>query len=128
MPEKVITHLGFSPPLADFLYRDPYHAVANNIQIGLDLGATMVNGTRCESFAFVEKDIDWQIWIDSGPQVTPCKLVITYKTLPSEPQFSAVFTDWNFGLRVARIVFTPFLPPGTKPIPFAPVLASLSKK
>jgi hypothetical protein len=126
--EKVITQLGFSPPLADFLYHDPYHAIANNIRFGLDLGATMVNGARCESLAFVEKDIDWQIWIDSGPQLTPCKLVITYKTQPSEPQFSAVFTDWNFSPRIARPVFTALLPPGTKPIPFAPVVASATRQ
>jgi hypothetical protein len=126
MLEKVVTQLGFSPPLADFLYRDPYHAVANNIQFGLDLGATMVNGARCESLAFVAKDIDWQIWIDSGPQVTPCKLVITYKREPSEPQFSAVFTDWNFSPRIAKPVFTPVLPSGTKRISFAPVVASAS--
>lgn len=128
MLENVVIQLGFSPPLADFLYRDPYHAVANNIEFGLDMWATIVNGARCESLAFVEKDIDWQIWIDSGPQVTPCKLVITYKTQPAAPQFSAVFTDWNFSPRIARPAFTPFLPLGTKPISFAPAVASVSQQ
>jgi hypothetical protein len=128
MLETVITQLDFSPPLADFLYRDPYHAAASNIQYGLYLGTTDVNGRRCESLAFVEKDIDWQIWIDTGPQLTPCKLVITYKTQPSQPQFSAVFTDWNFNPRIAAPVFTPSLPEGTEKIPFAPVVASASPK
>src|SRR5262249_13666816 len=36
------------------------------------------------------KDIDWQIWIENGPQLTPCKLMITYKNQPSQPQFTAV--------------------------------------
>ena len=36
----------------------------------------------CRALAFVEKDIDWQIWIEDGPQLIPCKLVITYKTRP----------------------------------------------
>jgi len=124
MLEKVIKELGFSPPLADLFYRDPYHATRGNIQFGIYLGATDVNGRRCDSLAFVEKDIDWQIWIDTGPQLTPCKLVITYKTQPSQPQFSAVFTDWNFDPRIAEPVFTPYLPPGTEEIPFAPVVAS----
>jgi hypothetical protein len=127
MLQKEATQLGFSPPLADFLYRDTYHAVANNIRFGLDLGATMVNGERCESLAFAEKDIDWQIWIDSGPQLTPCKLVITYKTHPSQPQFSAVFTGWNFSPRIGKPVFTAFVPPGIKQIPFALVVASASQ-
>ncbi|HTV64969.1 MAG TPA: DUF2092 domain-containing protein [Bryocella sp.] len=128
MLERVITQLGFSPPLADFLYRNPYHAMAGHIQFGLDLGPTDVNGRRCESLAFVEKDIDWQIWIDSGPQLTPCKLVITYKSQPSQPQFSAVFSDWNFNPRIAQPVFTPSVPPGTEKIPFAPVVASANKQ
>jgi hypothetical protein len=128
MLEKVITQLGFSPPLADFLYRDPYHAAASNIQFGLYLGATDVNGRRCESLGFVEKDIDWQIWIDTGPQLVPCKLVITYKTQPSQPQFSAVFTDWNFSPRIAEPIFTPSLPPGAEKIPFAPVVANASQQ
>ena len=59
-------------------------------------GQTDVNGQSCHALAFVEKDIDWQIWISAGPQLVPCKLVITYKTQPSQPQFTAVFTDWDF--------------------------------
>jgi hypothetical protein len=126
MLEKVITQLGFSPPLADFLYRHPYHAVRGNVQFGLDLGVTTVNGEQCHALAFVEKDIDWQIWIDTGPQLTPCKMVITYKIPPSRPQFSAVFTNWSFTPRIAAPVFTPELPPGLEKIPFAPVVADAS--
>jgi hypothetical protein len=80
--------------------------VRGNVQFGIYLGTADVNGRRCHSLAFVEKDIDWQIWIDTGPQLTPCKLVITYKAQPAQPQFSAVFTDWNFSPRIAGPVFT----------------------
>jgi hypothetical protein len=124
MLDKAVKELGFSPPLADFLYSDPYQAVRGNVQYGIDLGVTVVNGRQCRSLAFVEKNIDWQVWIDTGPQLTPCKLVITYKTQPAQPQFSAVFTDWNFSPRIAAAVFTPELPPGTEKVPFAPVVAS----
>ncbi|HET7881310.1 MAG TPA: DUF2092 domain-containing protein [Acetobacteraceae bacterium] len=124
MLEKVVQQLGFSPPLADFLYSDPYRAVRGNLQFGVDLGVSNVNGRSCYTLAFVEKDIDWQIWIDTGPQLTPCKLVITYKAKPSLPQFSAVFTDWNFSPRIAAPVFTPTLPSGTQKIPFQQVTAA----
>ena len=111
MLEKLMTQLDFAPPLADFLYRDPYHSVRGNVQYGFDLGLNDVNGRSCRTLAFVEKDIDWQIWIEDGPQLTPCKLVITYKTQPAQPQFSAVFTDWDFAPRIAAPVFTPSCPP-----------------
>ncbi len=125
---KLVTQLGFSPPLADFLYRDPYQAVRSDVQFGVYLGQTVVNGRSCHTLAFVEKNIDWQIWIDTGPQLTPCKLVITYKTQPAQPQFIAVFSDWNFAPRIAEPVFRPELPPGAQKIPFAPVLASASSQ
>ena len=121
---QLLPKLDFVPPLADFLYRDPYKAVRDNIQYGFDLGQTDVNGRSCRALAFVEKDIDWQIWIENGPQLTPCKLVITYKNQPAQPQFSAVFSDWDFAPRIAEPVFIPELPPATQKIPFATVAAA----
>lgn len=124
MLNQLVPKLDFAPPLADFLYTDPYKQVRGNIQYGFDLGHNDINGRNCRTFAFVEKNIDWQIWIENGPQLTPCKLVITYKTQPSQPQFQAVFTNWDFTPRIAPSVFTPELPPGTEKIPFATVAAA----
>ncbi len=123
MLKNLVPRLDFAPPLADFLYRDPYGSVRGNLQDGFDLGLNEVNGRSCRTLAFVGKDVDWQIWIQDGPQLIPCKLVITYKTRPTQPQFTAIFTDWNFAPRIAELVFTPELPPGTRKIPFAAVAA-----
>ena len=124
MLDKVLSLLDFSPPLSDFLYAQPYDRVRSNVQFGFDLGLNNVDGRSCRALAFVEKEIDWQIWIQAGPQPIPCKLVITYKTMPSQPQFSADFTDWDFDPRIADPVFTPTLPAGVQKIPFATVSAS----
>jgi hypothetical protein len=124
MLEKLLPQLHFSPPLSDLLYSNPYQQVRGNIEYGFDLGMNQVNGRSCRMLAFVEKDIDWQIWIDAGPQLTPCKLVITYRSLPSQPQFSAVFTDWDFDPRIAAPFFTPQLPSGTEKISFQNVASA----
>jgi hypothetical protein len=121
---QLLPKLDFVPPLADFLYSDPYKTVRANIQYGFDLGQNDVNGRTCRTLAFVEKDVNWQIWIENGPQLTPCKLVITYKNQPAQPQFTAVFSDWDFAPRIAEPVFTPELPPATQKIPFATVTAA----
>lgn len=89
-----------------------------------DLGSNDVNGQSCRTFAFVEQDIDWQIWINAGPQIVPCKLVITYKTRPSQPQFIAVFSDWDFAPRIAAPVFTPTPPADLVQVPFDTVTAT----
>jgi len=124
MLDKLVPQVDFSPPLADFLYRDPYRRVHSNVQYGLYLGLNDVNGRSCHTMAFVERDIDWQIWIDAGPQLTPCKLVITYKTLPAQPQFTAVFTDWDFNPRIAPSIFIPSLPASARKVPFETVHAA----
>ena len=124
MLAQLLPKLDFVPPLSDFLYRDPNKTVRGNIQYGFDIGQNDVNGKTCRTLAFVEKDIDWQIWIENGPQPTPCKLVITYKNQPAQPQFTAVFSDWDFAPRIDEAVFTPELPPGTQKIPFATVAAN----
>jgi hypothetical protein len=94
------------------------------VQFGFDLGSNDVNGQSCRTFAFVEQDIDWQIWINGGPQIVPCKLVITYKMRPSQPQFTAVFSDWDFAPRIAAPVFTPTPPADLVKVPFETMTAN----
>jgi len=44
MLDQLVPKLSFAPPLADFLYSDPYKSVRGNIQYGFDLGQNDVNG------------------------------------------------------------------------------------
>ena len=110
--------LGFTPPLADFLHADPYGALRGGVRYGVNLGSSEIAGRECHSLAFVDSQIDWQIWIDTGPRPTPCKLVITYLTRPGQPQFSAVFTDWDFSPHIAASRFVADLAPGAEKVPF----------
>lgn len=117
--DATVQTLGFSPPLADFLYADPYQTLREKVQFGFYVGVGDVDGTPTHHLAFVEKDVDWQIWIEDGVQWVPRKLVITYKALPSQPQFTAVLSDWDFAPRLAEPPFSPELPPDARQIAFA---------
>jgi hypothetical protein len=128
MLDNLINQLNFTPPLVDLMYSNPYKNLRGTLQYGFSTGDTRINGRNCRGFAFVEKHIDWQIWVDTGPQLVPCKLVITYKNNSSMPQFSAVFSDWNFTPRIAASVFTPDLPAGVQKIPFATTTANVGSK
>jgi hypothetical protein len=72
MLDRLVPRIDFAPPLADFLYHDPYLNVRRMLQYGIYLGLNDVGGKSCHTLAFVEQDIDWQIWIETGPQLTPC--------------------------------------------------------
>ncbi|MBC8550633.1 MAG: DUF2092 domain-containing protein [Candidatus Brocadiales bacterium] len=96
---------GFSPPLVDFIYQDPYRILIENVESGFYVGLHSINGARCHHLAFVQKDIDWQIWIEDGKQMVPRKFVITYKTLPESPQFSAVLSEWDLDAGLPDALF-----------------------
>jgi hypothetical protein len=53
--------------------------------------------------------VDFEVWIASGEQPVPLRVVITYKDAPGQPQFRANLTDWNFSPRIDKTAFT-FVP------------------
>ena len=126
--DQVMKEFGFSPPLVDILYSDPYKLLIDRVQFGLYIGLSMVDGIHCHHLAFVDKYIDWQIWIEDGKQLVPRKILITYKTIPGAPQFTAVLSDWDFATPLANRLFSASLPAGAEKIEFARLAKSLEKK
>ena len=119
--DHMLAKTNFQPPLADFLFSNPYEILKQNAQLGAYLGLHDAGGVRCHHLAFVDKNIDWQIWIEDGTQAVPRKLVVTYKLLPGSPQFAALLSDWNLNERLADAVFTPLIPDGAMQLDFATV-------
>ena len=97
--------LGFSPPLSDLMTSDPAGTLRKSVLYGFVVGPSEVDGTTCQHLAFVEQNIDWQIWIEDGTRVLPRKLIITYKRLPGAPQFTAVLSDWDLATRPPDSLF-----------------------
>jgi hypothetical protein len=127
MLDHIMNVYGFSPPLSDLIYSDPYAVLTQNVQYGFYAGTVQVDGERCHHLAFQEKKIDWQIWIEDGTQCVPRKVVITYKTLPGAPQFTAVLSHWDLAAPAPDGMFTANLPPGADRIRFQPSAAPEKK-
>jgi hypothetical protein len=64
------------------------------------------------------KDADWQVWITHGKKPLPRKILITYKKLPSQPEWEAVLSDWRLDRQVPASFFDPKLPKGAVKIGF----------
>ncbi len=105
MIDYLAENLGFSAPLADFVVSDPYQSMIANVQTADYLGLHQVRDRRCHHLAFTQAEIDWQIWIEESDRIVPCKFVITYKTLPDSPQYTAYFTTWDFNVRLPERMF-----------------------
>jgi hypothetical protein len=127
MLDHIMKAFGFSPPLSDLIYSDPYAVLTQNVQNGFYAGVTQIDGQRCHHLAFQEKKIDWQIWIEDGTQCVPRKVVITYKTLPGAPQFIALLSHWDLTAPAPDGMFTANLPAGADRITFQASAAAEKK-
>lgn len=105
-------------PLADFLAEDPAARLLSDVRSAFFVGPGDVDGTTCHHLAFSTSTLDWQIWIDAGEKPLPCKVVITYRQRPSAPNFSAVFSEWEFPRSISDETFTPDLPDEAHQIDF----------
>jgi hypothetical protein len=116
--EHLTKVLGFAPPLSDLMTSDPAATLRKNAIFGFVVGRAQVGGVPCHHLAFVEENIDWQIWIADGTEVVPRKLIITYKSLPGAPQFTALFSDWDLATRPPDSLFKAAPPPSASRISF----------
>jgi hypothetical protein len=101
---------GVAMPGADLLLSNAYDALSADVMEAKHIGLGVVDGRECEHLAFRNFDTDWQIWIATGDQPMPCKMVITSKTINSAPQYTLRITSWKTGVEIAPDAFA-FVPP-----------------
>jgi hypothetical protein len=108
---------GIPMPLEDFLCSDPHRDLLRNTVSGRDVGPVAVMGVPCQHLAFSADNVDWQVWVQDGPRPVPRKFVITYKDEPNAPQYTAIFSNWDFNTELPDFLFTFEPPPGAGKIP-----------
>jgi len=101
---------GIAMPLEDFVRSDPHKDLLRKATSGVDIGPVTVMGVACEHLAFTQDNIDWQIWIEDGARPVPRKFVISYRDEPDSPQYTAIFSNWDFTTQLPDFVFK-FEPP-----------------
>jgi len=116
--DQVVEDYGFSAPVADLVYSDPYRTLIENVETGFLVGRHLVAGTPCHHLAFSQQAIDWQIWIEDGPRPVPRQLLITYKNEPGSPQYIARLSGWSFQPRFSEHYFRFHPPVGSDEIEF----------
>jgi hypothetical protein len=63
----------------------------------------------CSSIKIAEQGIELELWLSKNRQSLPRRLIVTYRTLPGQPNFIAEFSDWNLDIHPsdAEFVFQP---------------------
>jgi len=101
---------GIDLPLIDLALSDPYRSAMARVQKATYFGLSPAMGYQCHHLAFTQDNIDWQIWVQDGPQPLIRKFVITHKNEEGSPEFTALIRSWNFVDRISPSDFA-FEPP-----------------
>ncbi len=108
--DRAHDEFGIDLPLIDLAVSDPYANAMARVQTGRYFGVSVAMGYPCHHLAFTQDNVDWQVWIEDGPQPLIRKFVITHKNEPGQPEFTALIRGWNLSERIADSDFV-FEPP-----------------
>jgi len=101
---------GVALPGSDLLLQDSYQVLAADVMEAKYIGRAIINARECEHLAFRNFDTDWQLWVQTGQEPIPCKMVVTTKTMNNAPQYSVYVKSWKTGMTSTDNDFV-FVPP-----------------
>jgi hypothetical protein len=99
-----------SLPAADMLSGDLYQNMTAGCQAIDYVGIGYVGDEKCHHLAFSRDTIDWQLWISLGDKPATRKMVITYKQLPGQPQYTLHVMKVENPAKIDPAVFTAEIP------------------
>lgn len=108
--DLLATQYRISLPVADLLVANPDSRLAQNLTSETYVGRILVGGVPCHHLAFQTPEVDWEIWIEDGPQPLPRRLLLTDKSVEGSPQMMANLTRWDLAPTFPTDFFT-FKPP-----------------
>lgn len=117
---RLKSNYGVELPASDLFVWGTSAAPFDNLQSAMNAGQAIVGNTLCDHYAFRQAGIDWQIWLSTGSNPLPLKLVVTNLGDEARPQSTTLF-HWTLKPKFADSSFT-FVPrSGAKSIDMVPV-------
>ncbi|MDF7799697.1 DUF2092 domain-containing protein [Pontiellaceae bacterium B1224] len=108
-------------PGADLLTGNLYATMTENCSAVDYIGVGYVGEEQYHHLAFIGGPIDWQLWLSVDAKPTLRKMVITYKQLHGEPQYTMNVLKVEEGIAFDESAFFPVLPAGAEKIEIRPV-------
>ena len=107
--DAIYDKFGIALPLEDLFHWTGDKTREDKLISGFVVGPATIDGVETQHYAFREKDMDWQIWIQQGDKPRPKKLVIIDRTDPTGPTYVArlswienpVYTQQDFAFTPA---------------------------
>jgi len=128
--DKVLDQLqdkyGITFPLEDIFVSNPYAEAMPHFKGGAYFGKATILGTPCKFIAFGNEKVDVQLWVQDGAEGLPRKMVITYKNEETQPQFTAIFSNWKLNPEFPDETFAFTPPKGAAKVDVLPAGADLT--
>jgi hypothetical protein len=112
-------HLNIDAPGGDLLVANPYADLIDGVTVGRYIGLEPVGKVQAHHLAISKGNIDYQIWIQDGPQAVPLRYVITSKDMTGQPQFTLELRNWQPNAPVADNTFAFTAPAGATRVQLA---------
>jgi hypothetical protein len=115
--KTVESRYGTEFPLADLLLEASGPGLVGDLTGAGYVGTSRVAGVDTDHYVYRTKDVDYQLWIQTGDKPLLRKVVITSKKEPNHPQFTATLT-WDLTPKTDDARFAFVEPQGATKIPF----------
>jgi hypothetical protein len=124
MLKEAVGRLGIDFPLADFLSDAPNKAFLTGVTSGRLVDTVTIDGAPYDHLFFSQPPgIELELWVSKDEKSLPRRLVVTYRSLPGEPNFIALFSDWNFDIHPTDADFAFQPPAGAEQVALKPPAA-----
>ena len=96
-------------PLAEFFSANLSTIFEARVDTAYYVAEPEIGGVACDHVAIRTIEADVQMWVAKKGQPLPQRIVITYRKAVGQPQFRALFSDWDLApdLTDAQFAFTP---------------------
>jgi hypothetical protein len=111
MLKEAVGRIGVDFPLADFLSDAPNKAFLTGVTAGRVVNTVTIDGAPHDHLFFSQPPgIELELWLSKDQKALPRRLIVTYRSLPGEPNFIAAFANWDLNAHPSDADFT-FQPP-----------------
>ena len=121
MMKEAMGRLGVDFPLADFLTDAPSKSFLSGVTAGEVVNIVTIDGIACLHMFFSQPPgIELELWVEKNDKSLPRRLIVTYRSLPGEPNFVATMAKWDFSIHPSDADFAFQPPPGAVQVALKP--------
>jgi hypothetical protein len=114
--DSVSNEFGIEFPAADIFYPDLIDSILANANNLSNLGLTEIDEKECFHIAGTNDDFTYQLWIANDGSFLPIKMAIVYTNKTANPQYEALFQNWNLNPVLEDSMFNFIVPTDARKI------------